>query len=173
MQTEIRDRIDHLLREQGMTQTSIPGMTEHASTRLAESMRGERRFSLSDLATIAAACQVRVEWLHSGEGDPATVSAPVVPAQPVLSLIDVQHLAAILNAANVECPVKWTDDRGETIKEGIARRVGPFDGATQTGAQDMRDMHLHITSPLAERWLLVSSVVDLMREGEFSIRDRP
>ena len=172
MQLEIRDRVESLLRENEMTLHGLANLAHHDAERLGQAMRGERRFSLTDLAHVAEAFGVTTEWIYTGKDDLPLLNADPAPEARPVAPEGVLLLAQVVTAARDEARVKWTEDEGETIREGIARSVGPIAADGPTSAHDVRDMHLHVTCPLTERWLRVCDVVDLMRAGAFSITAR-
>lgn len=91
----------------------------------------------------------------------------------ILTVEDAVLIAQLVTGVTSSARVKWTSDGGDTIREGILRRVGSYDGHREvaTGAQDVRDMHVHIsTSTGVETWLLVSDIVTLMRERDFTVK---
>lgn len=80
-----------------------------------------------------------------------------------ITAVEVRHLHAILDAAEHTSKMKWlSDPDADVIRTGIARRVGPFDGATQHDAPDLRDQYLHVSGTPGETWLPVRQVLHML-----------
>lgn len=95
-----------------------------------------------------------------------TEQAPA--AHQPLTAVAVRHLATLLEACDRNATLSWTTDGGESVQSAVARRIGSFDGASQTGAQDVRDQHLHV-SGFIERWIPVTDALALLASRDMLV----
>lgn len=78
-------------------------------------------------------------------------------------------LSDLMVAAEHGDKVRWTEDDGETIREGVVRHfVRDEDLGFLRAEDDVRDAYVRITGPLTEYILPVARIVELMDEGAFS-----
>lgn len=77
-----------------------------------------------------------------------------------LSDVQVLTLASIVTGANQGARLRWLPEPdADEAREGTMRRLDAYDGREYTGATDVRDMHVHVTTRAGgEVWAPVREV---------------
>jgi Zn-dependent peptidase ImmA (M78 family) len=78
---EISDRVLSLIEASGLGRGAFAQRIGLDDSKLSKSLRGVRRFSSLDLARMAEACDVTVDWLVTGEETPLAVAARTTTGQ--------------------------------------------------------------------------------------------
>lgn len=93
-------------------------------------------------------------------------------AMEPISISQIFHLYAIVDAASRNAKVRWLGDDGYTIHEGTARHIvqSPDNFGFIGSDQDVRDAYLRITSTTGmEHAVSVRRLMNLVEMGGFAV----
>jgi Zn-dependent peptidase ImmA (M78 family) len=105
---EISDRVLGLIEESGLSRGAFAQRIGLDDSKLSKSLSGVRRFSSLDLARIAEACEVTVDWLVTGERTALALAARTTTGHARAAL-DAAHWYATMRAdlASLGYPQPW------------------------------------------------------------------
>lgn len=84
-----------------------------------------------------------------------------------LTIPTIVHLARLIDARGKSARY-LRDPESDTVLHVVIREVGPFDGETNTGAQDVRDQFVRLSGTM-EHWIPVSEAVAALAGGRLAI----
>ena len=163
----IAERVRQLIGDRSQTQASFAAEIGLDATKLSKSLSGIRRFSSMDLAVIAEACAVSVDWLVTGDEPPLAAAARAAggsAAGEALTLA--RHFATIRDdLAALGYPQGWRLPRAPQLG-GLWKDQGA--ALAEAAAEQLAnegDVVSEALGPLIERAFGVDVAVQPLWEG--------
>ncbi|OHV24897.1 hypothetical protein BBK14_22925 [Parafrankia soli] len=115
----VPERVAGLIEASGLTRRDFGLRIGLDESKMSKSLRGTRRFSSTDLARIAQACEVTVDWLLTGDEPALSLAARTAGGDAGGALATARHLSTMrADLAELGYPAPWQGPRLEHVPVG-------------------------------------------------------